>query len=1322
MHAARQLLFLALSGLSLFSTAQLSAAPVSNSPTPTVLQGTITLVDTNRGLVVLQDDNHPRALKLDSISPTLRVGDHVEIEGRISPFYKPFPDFPDKPSGREIATSFEAPTDWAKHYLTRMRGYLRPPADGSYTFWVAGDDEAELFLSTNEAPANAHPIASTPRATWPHEWERYPQQKSEAVFLKAGETYYIEALQRQWRGHDCLAVAWQGPGLAQGVIDGKYLSPTPSRIAAVTNGIVREYWTNFFLTTLSMLKPEPPAQSASIRTPLLRVVTPGSLPEPKLIPMGEPLSESNNYQWVEVEGRTTFVANNCGQLTIELTNLNGRLIAHVFDWSSNSTVPLENRRVRLRGVCESVAGDDGEPIAGTLWVPNPQQISLLDFTNRDWNGSEPVSMSELVPSNPNLAWGRKVLVRGTILERDPNSQSFEVQGDDSFCGYISDDGTNWTQVGVPVSISISNSIFMGTAISCMANYSMPAASFDQSETTTNTVTYRDATFTIKAGSGGIDDTEEKCAFHFQSLPDGGEIVARLKNFQGTHVSDKAGIMLRESLDAISPSVSLMVNPESKITLQYQTPGASSRTVAQVLNRTPRWLKLVRQRHRFVVLPRQDEQFSPHQLVEIVGHLTWKNNLPVLTEAYLRQVLSPETPAEKVLESAKPQYVQIKDLPSESEEGLPYASQTFRIRGVVTFSDRLLNRTLLFMQDDSGGAQLRVLPELFQFKPLEAGQFVEAEGAIKLTRGSPPFGVQSATVLGLGQMPAPSSYPDRSLAADTEGQWVQAEGIVRALADDGTLLLMEKDGPVKVWLKGATANSLERYVDALIQVRGVYSRHIQADPILLVPSLDYVQIKESPPENPFIIPTFPISQVGVQDVNPQTLHRLKVTGVVTYRDENLLYIQDDTGSASVLMATNNTLNVGDWIQAIGFPERRAGAVTLTEAQVHKTGRGRPPVPAVLALNDVTDPRFNGIVARLEAIVLEEKIREGQQSLELQAGQLVFQAVLPTSAGRLKSFPVGSRVQITGVNRVQFANHVNARTSQQDNSLPATLDVLLRNPDDVVLIQRPPWWNWKYTAGLSTICVLIFAVSLMWIRTLRRRVEQRTQELKSAIARLQKETETSATLVERDRLAGEIHDSLEQGLNGIMMQLDGVDSKLNEDSTGARHYLEMARNMVRFSRAEVRHSLWNLESELLSKGDLGAALTEIARQMSATNGVQVAIQVLGTPVQLPPATEHHLLRICQEALNNAFKHAQAKNIRITLNYTDKSVQLSIADDGRGFAPNAVLTSTTGHFGLRNLRSRARKIKGRLEVISQPSQGTRVEVNVPIGQPVDGSVNHN
>ena len=546
--------------------------------------------------------------------------------------------------------------------------------------------------------------------------------------------------------------------------------------------------------------------------------------------------------------------------------------------------------------------------------------------------------------------------------------------------------------------------------------------------------------------------------------------------------------------------------------------------------------------------------------------------------------------------------------------------------------------------------------------------------------------------------------------------------MRAAEDDGTLLLMEKDGGVKTWLKGVPMDTLERYVDALVQVRGVYSKRVQSHPMLLVPSLDYIQVKEAAPQNPFIIPSFFINQVGVQDVDPQTLHRLKVTGVVTYRDEDLLFVQDDTGSLPILTSVPNAVDVGDRVEIIGFPEKRSGSVTLTEARVRKTGTGKPPQPSVLSLTDVTEGRLNGLVVRLDAIVLEQKIRDRQQSLELQTGQRVFQAILATSAGHLKYFPPGSRVQITGVNRVQFADHVNARTSQQDSSMPATLDVLLRSPADVVLIERAPWWNWKYSVGLGVLCVVVFAISLLWIRTLRRRVEERTRELKTAMARLQKETETSATLVERDRLAGEIHDSLEQGLNGIMMQLDGVDSKLSEDSNGARHYLEMARNMVRFSRAEVRHSLWNLESELLANGNLGAALTEIARQMSSSDRVHVAIQVSGSASQLPPATEHHLLRICQEALNNALKHAEAKTIQITLNYSEKLVQLSVADDGCGFAPDLVLTGMGKHLGLRNLRSRARKIKGRLEVISQPSKGTTIEVTVPVSSAVDGIVNHN
>ena len=292
-----------------------------------------------------------------------------------------------------------------------------------------------------------------------------------------------------------------------------------------------------------------------------------------------------------------------------------------------------------------------------------------------------------------------------------------------------------------------------------------------------------------------------------------------------------------------------------------------------------------------------------------------------------------------------------------------------------------------------------------------------------------------------------------------------------LEDPTTLLMMEKDGPLKVWVKEAGSEMMKRYVDALVQVRGVYSRRVQTShSMLLVPSLDCMQVKEVPPKDPFIIPSFDISQLGVQDVNPQTLHRLKVTGVVTYRDDNLVYVQDDTGSVQVLAVGSVIRNPGERVEVIGFPEKRSGSMTLTEAMVRRVGIGPSIKPVALSLSDMTDGRYNASVVRLEANVLEQKIRDGQQLLELQIDQRVFQAILPVNSGSLESIPPGSRVRITGVNRVQFASHTNAKTSQQDNPTAAALEVLLRGPADVVVVQRPPWWNWKYSAGLGVLGVV------------------------------------------------------------------------------------------------------------------------------------------------------------------------------------------------------------------------------------------------------------
>src|SRR6185437_8996241 len=113
MHAVRQFLLVGLSGLFfiiLTGTAAFGANTAfvpSDSKTSADFEGIVTLMDTNRGLLVLQERDHPMALKLDSIPQPPRPGERVQIEGRVSPYYPAFPDYPDKPSGREIAASFE---------------------------------------------------------------------------------------------------------------------------------------------------------------------------------------------------------------------------------------------------------------------------------------------------------------------------------------------------------------------------------------------------------------------------------------------------------------------------------------------------------------------------------------------------------------------------------------------------------------------------------------------------------------------------------------------------------------------------------------------------------------------------------------------------------------------------------------------------------------------------------------------------------------------------------------------------------------------------------------------------------------------------------------------------------------------------------------------------------------------------------------------------------------------------------------------------------------------------------------------------------------
>jgi signal transduction histidine kinase/ligand-binding sensor domain-containing protein len=236
----------------------------------------------------------------------------------------------------------------------------------------------------------------------------------------------------------------------------------------------------------------------------------------------------------------------------------------------------------------------------------------------------------------------------------------------------------------------------------------------------------------------------------------------------------------------------------------------------------------------------------------------------------------------------------------------------------------------------------------------------------------------------------------------------------------------------------------------------------------------------------------------------------------------------------------------------------------------------------------------------------------------------------------------------------------------------------------------------TAWFRYFCVALAAAGIWGLYNLRlRQIRQRF----------------SLVLEERGRLAREIHDTLAQGFVGISSQLDAVALTLNGHVDLARKHLDLARKMVRHSLTEARRSVMDLRASALEGHDLPSALSEAAHQWIAGTTVQIRVDVEGESRPLPEETEQHLLRIAQEAVTNAVKHARASQVSIHLEMAGRKLSLRVADNGRGFEQDEAFSEVGGHFGLLGMRERAERLGGELRLHSELGHGTEVAVTVPI-----------
>ncbi len=199
--------------------------------------------------------------------------------------------------------------------------------------------------------------------------------------------------------------------------------------------------------------------------------------------------------------------------------------------------------------------------------------------------------------------------------------------------------------------------------------------------------------------------------------------------------------------------------------------------------------------------------------------------------------------------------------------------------------------------------------------------------------------------------------------------------------------------------------------------------------------------------------------------------------------------------------------------------------------------------------------------------------------------------------------------------------------------------------------------------------------------------------------------AGVLDERARMAREIHDTIAQGLTGIIMQLEA-------SSAAARaHHVDAALRLARESLAEARRSVRALRPSPLEDASLPDALAAVAKQWSAVHGTPAEVIITGTVQAMHPEIEGTLLRTAQEGLANVAKHARASRVGLTLSYMDDVVTLDVRDDGVGFDPAADRPEGEhGGFGLTAMRQRLHRIAGLLEIESEPGGGTAISARVP------------
>ncbi len=631
---------------------------------------------------------------------------------------------------------------------------------------------------------------------------------------------------------------------------------------------------------------------------------------------------------------------------------------------------------------------------------------------------------------------------------------------------------------------------------------------------------------------------------------------------------------------------------------------------------------------------------------------------------------------------------------------------------------LTARYLKLLRDDSGLAGLA------------AGKTVEIEGITDPGEYAPqilPFAIRQT---GTAALPEPVRISaEQLLAASEDGQWVELDGVVQkvqVLADRTVCTLMVDGVTSLIALYGEAGRNLPPLVDARVRAVGAFAadfnnRAEAVGPKIVCSLPDSIRVIEPPPADPFARPRVPLNRLRAFSPDASLFHRKVTSGVVTFvRPGEFFFLRD--GSTSIRVLSDAVDPQPGWrVDVAGFIAVSQHLAALKNGIVRKTGEEEPPPPeAVTARKLLRSASWERLKRRSSsdlsghAVVLRGRISRVDRSSRrlpltvwIEADDVVFSAFLPPGRPpgetQAAKWQTGAEVKLTGTCELIFSGRPDPRGLYE----PDGFHVWLASPDDLVVTRPAPWWTPRRLTIALSATGLAALISIGLVAILRRQVIRQ-------VGIISHELEANAVVSERERMARDLHDTLEQQLTGVAMQLESLAKSPNSQTPGFTNRLTLASRMLQHSRQEARRSVWDLRNRVLENHGFAAALESLAASAAIDGGPNVVTRISGVRAHLPTSITYQLLRIAQESLANAFKHARAANILITLDMDARQYRLVISDDGAGFDVNLKHPSGAPHFGLIGMRERASKIGADLVIVSQPGHGTTVTVTLPIPPP--------